>query len=69
MEMTPAPTHTIMNTISNSSVLSSALVAELKVLQAFIHKNKTYTASMRQKMKGPHRSPKEKIKNLCDYAM
>jgi hypothetical protein len=36
-----------MNTISKRRVLSSALVAEDKM-----------TASIRQKTKGPHRSPK-----------
>ena len=46
-EMTPAPTHTIIKTISKSKVLSDALVAELKI-----------TASIRQKTNGPHKSPK-----------
>jgi hypothetical protein len=32
-EMTPAPTHTMMKTISNRRVLSSALVAELRTLK------------------------------------
>ena len=32
MEITPAPTQTMMNTISKRRVLSSALVAELKTL-------------------------------------
>lgn len=48
-EMTPAPTQTIIKTISNSKVLSEALVAELKI-----------TASIRQNTKGPHKSPKKK---------
>ena len=43
--MTAPPSHTIQNTISKRSVLSSAFVAILKTV-----------ASMRQKKNGPHRS-------------
>jgi hypothetical protein len=53
-----------MKTISKSRVLSSALVAELKVLYVYIQLIKIlmnmfipYTASIKQKMKGPHKSP------------
>ena len=35
--MTPAPTHTMIKTISKSRVLSSAFVAELKVLKNMIN--------------------------------
>lgn len=58
MEMTAAPTHTMMKTISNRRVLSSALVPELNTLLKLVNKKtRTYTANIRQKIKGPQRSP------------
>ena len=51
IEITAAPTQTMMKTISNKRVLSCALVAEERI-----------TASIRQKRKGPQRSPKSEIK-------
>jgi predicted transposase YbfD/YdcC len=52
IEITAAPTQTMMKTISNKRVLSYALVAEERI-----------TASIRQKRKGPQRSPKSDINN------
>ena len=54
------PSHTITNTISNNSVLSSAFVVIDNILQGqnklIIRKWETYDASIRQKKNGPQRS-------------
>jgi hypothetical protein len=57
IEITAAPTQTMMKTISNKRVLSYALVAEERI-----------TASIRQKRKGPQRSPKSDINTKMRYS-
>lgn len=65
--MIAAPTQTIIKTISKSIVLSSALVPELKILYYKNYIDASYTASIRQNIKGPHRSPNINVNKLNSY--
>jgi hypothetical protein len=52
--ITAAPSQTMIKTISNKSVRSSACVLELNTLKGQLFR--TYDASIRQKKNGPHKS-------------